>query len=204
MIKMHRCALLFTVCLLVSGCATSFIYDDSEYDEKIQSIYTTADLKHLILVGQDKHYIIDPDHRMISALASEKAFDFHESIGIMKLRKDGSFSWSYTLFSSLTDLDDKEIQELKEIGFSKNENTMLLSGSVSGKAYKAGDDPLYSPLSRDYEILIVEESKVPAPVKYTLTPVAFAIDGTVFLGALVVVALACDGSNLLGGNCVIP
>ena len=76
---------------------------------------------------------------------------------------------------------------------------MWLSGSVSGKAHKAGDDPLCSPLSKDYEILIVEESKVPAPIKYTLTPVAFAIDGTVFLGVLVVVALACDGSNLLGG-----
>jgi len=183
------------MCLSQIACATRLVQPGkTTYEEAIQSFLITKDGGTLVIIGKADHYVFTLDDRLKALLLWEGRQKLYPRFEGFVVEPDQHISGRYTLRAKHEDLAESEREFLLKNGFRYTSNSMEnleLTAAISGKRYSAGDKRIPDSVAfRAPWGLYIEErdSELTVAVKKTLTPVAIAADGVIFLGTLILFA----------------
>jgi hypothetical protein len=197
--------------LLQLGCAVRALNDDDARihgRDQVVSFLTTKDAQKIVIVGQKYHYVLDGEPTLRSVLGWEgRAKLTPDFSGEFKVARDQSLEGHYSLRAFEADLTPADQSFLTQAGFSKFDvkfgarkgPALRYAGTFKGTRYEAkqlkpADTVAFS---KPYYVNYVEqESAGRAATKAALTPLAYAADGTLVLGGVVVfIAEGVSGVN---------
>ncbi len=186
-----------TLSIALSGCVTSWLYEDHvEYEENISSVLISQDKKKIVVIGRKYHYIFDapttlvntlesPIHNKVQAYFSgDFIVDASDHInGLLELRLDEKAT-------------DSERSIARSIGI-KNSNyfrALSWSSELAGTRYSAqeftGDTSFYK-LNRPYSVRIKgERSAILKAMRVPLTPITVGADGVLILAGVILAPVA--------------
>ena len=202
--KIRKLISAFFICILAflqSGCLTGWLTEKNKYDiDNIEGFYVSADSSSLIMIGEKLHYLIPLNEKFKYMIAWKGEERFISDIGTIYLGKDGSISGNYRTSIS-SNLDKEKVEELINIGFVRKSSYLDLNIPLSGKAYAPSS--LFKGFTsiKKYKIDIIFDISKPKLIKYTLTPVVIAVDGTLWIGGLALVQVGCTASMFVGHRC---
>lgn len=179
----------------LSGCFTAMLLEEKKgrYNEEISSVLLSRDSKKLVVVGDSYHYIFDaPD---IIALTLVSPFRKAVSAEFHGFTLDGSETIEGDCVLKVQEaLSSREKQEVLAAGYQpRPDGVYVYRARLKGKRYLAGEKKLVTEaykLNRAYRVSIsTVESDAERAGKLLLTPVTVAMDGTLFIAAVPLIAL---------------
>jgi hypothetical protein len=187
---------------LLSACATTWLTEKEKYlTDEIRGFYKTEDATSLAIIGKQYHYVFPLDPDLSSALTGEKRNRLSAEFGTFHLGKDSTITGNYKLSVSLDLLSPSERTDLTLAGFSQKGDLLVLSKMLSGRAYVATKGSVPSDFKQPYTVSIAQDVSKPAAVKYALSPIAVAVDGTLLLGGLVLIHVGCIVKDIFSDRC---
>lgn len=192
------------ICILAflqSGCLSGWLTKENKYDiDNIEGFYFSADSASIIMIGEKHHYLIPLNEKLKYMISWKGEERFISDIGTIRLGKDGNISGNYKI-SITSNLAKEKIDELTNIGFVNKGSHLDLNIPLSGKAYAPSSSFKSFTSIEKYKINIVYDISKPKLIRYTLTPVVIAVDGTLMIGGLALVHVGCTASMLVGHKC---
>jgi hypothetical protein len=164
----------------ISGCATSQ-HPQHTYTETISSVLLSQDNKHLVAIGDNRHYVFDAPEPLVSALHSNLHPRLSAEFSTFHVDPQATITGEYTLLlgGGLTPADQSEAERL---GFARDadghwaSNGHLTGRRYTGWTYKVTEHQ--ERLNRPYKIEITVEARHGDAVVESLdTPIRVTADG---------------------------
>lgn len=171
--------------LFLAGCITSQMLGDKIYKERISTYLVSEDEKHLILISDRHHYILELSELIKSVLKASYRSQIDLRIPRVDVAADGSTKVAYTFILGKT-ITDQDKEAAIQAGFKPDKYMGLIAtGELLGTRYEKPLLPENTPTKKfhsPYEILIVEkQQRGEKIVKTALSPVTAAADGFLLL-----------------------
>ena len=176
----------------LSGC-TEALYRRMEYKEEVSSVLFTEDMKKIVIIGKDYHYIFDAPEALVRSLRSNLHARMHASFYPFDVHTDQRITGKLSLLID-EDLSAEEVEEAIGLGFKPRvESGYVLHMELSGIRYDSGGIQATAPsqrLNRTYTITVsVDHTAMGYAGRALLTPVTVAADGAVIVGGTVLVTM---------------
>jgi len=197
------CAGLVGVAGGLSGC-TEALYRKTEYKEVVSSVLFTEDMKKIVIIGKDYHYIFDAPEALMRSLRSNLHARMHASFYPFDVHTDQSITGKLSLLID-EDLSAEEVEEAIGLGFKPRvESGYVLHMELSGIRYDSGGIQATAPsqrLNKTYTITVsVDHTAMGYAGRALLTPVTVAADGAVIVGGTVLVTMVFYVVMILFGD----
>jgi len=175
----------------LSGCHYTKMLWADEYLDTALAFLVTEDGTHLVVLGEKYHYVFDQiTPSLQQVLLGPLRTAVTATLSGFYVTRDNVVTGDYTLTLSDT-ATDQDRRRAIDAGFTTP--ALSLSGHLQGVRYIAKGFPASADaqqFTRRYTVSIREQDPRFGPASRTLlTPVALAADGTLMLGAVVLVAL---------------
>ena len=189
----------------LSGCFPSRLASDIRYEERVNGVFISNDKKTLAVIGDEYHYIFDAHNQVIAALNPI----LHSSIrratfGEFHVDGESRISGSLELYTN-RNLTEEQKALASGAGFRvENNDEMTTSVRLSGTRYRAkeGERPVVERLNTEYVVHVTAEPSIGGKLaRAAATPIAFAADGVVIIGAVVLSPIWLP--MLLGKACFV-
>ena len=179
--------------LLFSSCATHALWRDAGYKESLKDFYLSIDGKTLIIIGTQYHYIFPVRRNLNEILLSKKRIYIKPQFYTFSLNNDNSIEGKYVLHYDTLGSKNHH-QWLIEHDFvqqpfetHKYRRTELLKG----QRYLASNLLPNNRFRSEYTIEIEDSDyKHDGISRILLSPLTVAVDGTLLLGTVSIVALS--------------
>ena len=184
---------VFFSTLSLTGCATADLWRKQNSYDNISSFYVSSDLKKLIIVGDEYHYLFDAPESLTQSLTSPIHDLLKAEIPSVHLRDNGEVYADYKLFLDKED-GKKFIEKAKQLNYKdNNKGSLVLQGSLEGKRYTPTEQfksANIQSLNRTYQIELIRDYNAGELAgNLALSPITIANDGVLLLFLTPVIAV---------------
>lgn len=197
----RRSFLKLSMLVPLSGCMTYKLVKDSNAvnqvytDEKITGFFSGSDMKTLVVMGKEHHYVMDGVGDLITVLSSPLKPRLSAEFSYFNVNEKQEVSGQLYLVASGADSDEEKML-LEKSGFKlvRGDKEWRKKFNMAGHRYDARGFALPEqmvPFNKDYKVVVIEET--PPGFKRTkmlLTPVTLAVDGVLTVGAVLLAPVA--------------
>jgi len=165
------------------------LFEDGRYEETVDRFLVSEDGRKFVVLGKKYHYIFDMPEHLGAVLASP----YRKSINVALYRfvaQGSKISGKFSLQLSRTGMTDDDWNRALEDGFTKRGSSGLeMTGVLDGSRYLADgfvQGKTWSSFAHAYKIHVTDRiTTAGKAVRVLATPVTFAADGVMMIGAVV-------------------
>lgn len=187
----------------LSGC-TAELYRRKEYKEVVSSVLFTEDMKKIVIIGKDYHYIFDAPEALVRSLRSGLHARMHARFYPFDVHADQRITGKLSLLIDV-ELSAEEVEQAMGLGFKPRvESGYVLHMELSGIRYDSGGIQATAPsqrLNKTYTVSVsVDHTAMGYAKRAALTPVTVAADGVLMvvgfvLLSFIAIAISYNNSN---------
>lgn len=168
----------------LSGC-TEALYRKTEYKDVVSSVLFTEDMKKIVIIGKDYHYIFDAPEALVRSLRSSLHARMHASFYPFDVHTDQHITGKLSLLID-EGLSAEEVEQAMGLGFKPRKNGGYFQYiELSGTRYDSGGIQATAPsqrLNKTYTITVrVDHTASDYAARAVLTPVTVAADGVLMV-----------------------
>ena len=186
----------------LSGC-TEAMYTRKRYEEEVSSVLFTEDMKKIVIIGKDYHYIFDAPEALVRSLRSGLHARMRARFYPFDVHADQRITGKLALLID-EDMAAEEVEQAMDMGFKPGSDSgYFLTINLSGIRYDSGGIQATAPsqrLNRTYTITVsVDHTAMGYAGRAVLTPVTVAADGILAVGMMTLfLSLVIVGSVIYG------
>lgn len=190
--KLFFLSLLLLISL--SSCVTQALWSAKTYEENIKQLFVGSDEQHVVLTGEQYHYILkDNSDRLktILSLGKSGVFEIDQDNSLFRLKLNQNVEYTLSMIAKVSAFSDEEIQILKSGGiWPDTSGTVAFRVTLTGKRYDTKylghEFAAVGQFNHKITVRYHDSNFVKNVGKIVVTPIAVGLDVIVLIGKVVI------------------